>query len=179
MEIAVWCASQQGNDPVYLDMARALGVTIAERGHGLVYGGSRGGLMGAVAGGCLEAGGTVTGVTVNVPRIIAERHPGLTRSEVCPDLITRKARMIELADAFIALPGGPGTFDELGDVITLLRAGVSTKPVALVNIRSYYDPLAELFARMVRDGFADPSDFEKVLVSADIDEVFAFLEAKA
>ena len=177
MNIAVWCASQPGNDPAFAEAAARLGAAIAGRGHNLVYGGSKGGLMGTVAGACLNAGGTVTGITVNVPRIIAERHPGLTLLETTPTLIARKARMIELADAFVALPGGPGTFDEIGDVITLLRAGVSTKPVALINVNGFYDPLAELFSRMVRDGVADGSDFEKVLVSAEIDEALDFIGA--
>ena len=177
MNIAVWCASSPGADPAFAEAARELGAEIARRGHALVYGGSGCGLMGEVAGACLDAGGEVTGVTVNVPRIIAERHAGLTRTETCPDLITRKARMIELADAFVALPGGPGTFDEIGDVITLLRAGVSAKPVALVNVSGFYDPLAVLFARMVRDGVADAWDFEKVQVSAGIGEALDFIGA--
>ena len=127
MKITVWCASELGADPAFAEAARALGAAIATRGHELVYGGSQGGLMGCVADACLAADGKVTGVTVNVPRIVARRHPGLTCVELTPDLITRKARMIELADAFVALPGGPGTLDEITDVMTALRARIAKK----------------------------------------------------
>ena len=177
MKIAVWCASERGASPAYALAARTLGAEIARRGHGLVYGGSSGGLMGEVADSCLAAGGPVTGITVNVPKIIARRHPGLTAYETSPDLITRKAHMIELADAFVALPGGPGTLDELGDVVTLLRARVSTKPIALVNVEGFYDPLSELFDRMVQVGFADPSDFQRVLIADDVEAALAFVGA--
>lgn len=177
MKIAVWCGSELGADPAFEEVARALGRAIACRGHELVYGGSQGGLMGTVADACLAAGGSVCGVSVNVPRIIARRHPGLTAYEVCPTLLERKARMIQLADAFVALPGGPGTLDEIGDVITLLRAGVSAKPIALVNVAGFYNPQAQQFARMVAEGFSDPEDFAKVLVSDDIDEVLNFIGA--
>ena len=177
MKIAVWCASELGADPAFAEAARELGEAIAARGHELVYGGSCGGLMGTVADACLAAGGPVTGVTVNVPRIIARSHPGLTRRELTPDLLTRKARMIELADAFVALPGGPGTLDEITDVITLLRARVSTKPIALLNVHGFYDPLRTFFDNMVRLGVADSVDFEKVLVSAELDAALDFIGA--
>ena len=120
MKIAVWCASELGADPAFAEAARALGAAIATRGHELVYGGSQGGLMGCVADACLAAGGKVTGVTVNVPRIVARRHPGLTCVELTPDLITRKARMIDLADAFVALPDGTR--------LTRARAHACTEP---------------------------------------------------
>lgn len=177
MKIAVWCASELGADPAFAEAARALGAAIATRGHELVYGGSQGGLMGCVADACLAAGGKVTGVTVNVPRIVARRHPGLTCVELTPDLITRKARMIELADAFVALPGGPGTLDEITDVMTALRARISTKPIALLNVAGFYDSLRTLFDDMLRVGFVDPEDFAKVLVSADLDEALDFIGA--
>mgnify|MGYP002870189591 CR=1 FL=1 len=177
MKIAVWCASETGTDPAFAEMAADLGRCIAERGCGLVYGGSRGGLMGTVADACLAAGGEVTGVSVDVPRIVARQHPGLTACEFTPDMITRKARMIELADAFVALPGGPGTFDEIGDVITLLRAGVTTKPIALLNVTGFYDPLQELFDRMTEARFVADEDFSRVLITPSLEEALAFIGA--
>lgn len=177
MRIAVWCASGSGVRDEYRETAAELGRLIAEGGHELVYGGSRGGLMGAVADACLAAGGHVTGVTVNVPKIIARRHPQLSAFETAENLSARKSRMIELADAFVALPGGPGTFDEIGDVITLLRARVSEKPIALLDVAGFYAPLRTLFASMVAEGFADADDFDRVLVSSDVEEVFRFIGA--
>ena len=177
MRIAVWCASGYGARDEYRRAAAELGRLIAEGGHELVYGGSQGGLMGTVADACLAAGGQVTGVTVNVPKIIARRHPHLSAFETAENLSARKTRMIELADAFVALPGGPGTFDEIGDVITMLRARVSEKPIALVDVGGFYAPLRTLFASMVSEGFADADDFDHVSISGNVEEALAFLGA--
>ena len=176
MKIAVWCASEFGDDPIYAECARALGEAIARGGHTLVYGGSNCGLMGAVADAVLAAGGEVDGVTVDIPKIIAQRHPGLTRCIVMPDMATRKRTMMDMADAFVALPGGVGTLDEVGDVMALLRSGVSTKRLALYSVNGFYAHLQEFFETMLSAKFVVPENFSRVLVSGDLAEIMAFVE---
>ncbi len=176
MRIAVWCASEPGADPKYIEAASKLGRLIAQSGNELVYGGSQGGLMGAVADSCLEAGGQVTGVSVNVPTIAARMHPGLTSRELAPTFGERKNRMIELADAVIALPGGPGTLDEIGDVLTLLRLGAQ-KPMALISIDGFYGPLRAMLANMVAAKFVDESAFALVDFAPDVEAALAFVGA--
>ena len=127
MNIAVYCGSASGNRPSFTEGAKALGSWIAQNGHTLVYGGSRTGLMGATADAVLAGGGKVIGVIPDVKLIQERRHPGLTECIETKDMAERKQKMIELADAYVALPGGPGTLDEISEVICLARLGIENK----------------------------------------------------
>lgn len=151
--ICVFCGSRPGVRPAYRAAAEALGALFAERGIELVYGGGNVGLMGIVADACLAAGGRVVGV---IPRALLEwevGHEGLTRLEVVDSMHTRKARMAELADGFIALPGGLGTFEELFEILTWAQLGFHSKPVGLLNVDAYYQPLVQMMERGVAEGF--------------------------
>ena len=151
--ICVFCGSRPGVQPAYRAAAEAVGVLFAERGIELVYGGGNVGLMGIVADACLAAGGRVVGV---IPRALLEwevGHEGLTRLEVVDSMHTRKARMAELADGFIALPGGLGTFEELFEILTWAQLGFHSKPIGLLNVEAYYQPLVQMMERGVAEGF--------------------------
>jgi uncharacterized protein (TIGR00730 family) len=151
--ICVYCGSADGIDQEYYQAAHAMGKLLAHSNIRLVYGGGKTGLMGAVADGALQAGGEVTGivpVNLNTSRLI---HAGLTQLEVVDNIHLRKARMSELADAFIALPGGYGTFDELFETLTWAQIGLHAKPIGLLNTRLYFDPLLALVQQSLREGF--------------------------
>jgi uncharacterized protein (TIGR00730 family) len=151
--ICVFCGSNPGNEPVYAAGAKAMGAEIARRGLVLVYGGGAVGLMGIVANAALEAGGEVHGI---IPRALREKeigHFGLTRLEVVDTMHIRKARMAELSDGFIAMPGGIGTFEELFEIWTWGQLGIHSKPLGLLNIAGFYDPLASFLDGTVDAGF--------------------------
>lgn len=151
--ICVYCGSADRLRPEYLSAARQMGAAIAARGLELVFGGGKTGLMGAVADGALDSGGQVTGVIpgyFNTPQLA---HGGLTRMEVVETIHQRKARMVELADAFIALPGGYGTLEEFFEVLTWAQIGLHRKPIGLLNARGYYDPLLEMIEHVRAEGF--------------------------
>lgn len=151
--IAIFCGSSDGASPVYKESAGALGHELAERNMTLVYGGASVGLMGAVADAVLAQGGKVIGV---LPRFLQSReiaHKGLTELIVVDSMHERKARMAELADGFIALPGGPGTLEEYFEIFTWGQLGLHEKPCGLLNIQHYYDPLIALFDQMAREKF--------------------------
>lgn len=153
LSICVYCGSADELHPEYLQAARDLGASLAAAGIELIFGAGRTGLMGAVADSVLEAGGKVTGVIVdlfNTPQLC---HQGLTRLEVVATLHKRKARMAELAEAFIALPGGFGTWEELFEILTWAQIGLHQKPIGVLNVRGYYDPLIEMTQRARREGF--------------------------
>jgi uncharacterized protein (TIGR00730 family) len=130
-----------------------MGVTLARRGIRVVYGGGKTGLMGAVADGALAADGEVIGVIIPSMNTAPLAHPGLTRMDVTSHMHARKARMHELSDGFIALPGGFGTFDELFEAITWAQTGAHEKPIGLLNIRNYYAPLLAAIDHAVDEGF--------------------------
>jgi uncharacterized protein (TIGR00730 family) len=151
--VCIFCGSNPGNDEVYASGARLMGAEIARRGLVLVYGGGAVGLMGIVANAALEAGGEVHGI---IPRALREKeigHNGLTRLEVVDTMHTRKARMAELSDGFIAMPGGIGTFEEIFEVWTWGQLGIHTKPLGFFNIAGFYDPLAAFLDNTVEAGF--------------------------
>jgi uncharacterized protein (TIGR00730 family) len=151
--ICVYCGSSDDVPPDYLAGARQMGAAIATHGMQLVYGAGRSGLMGAVANGALERGGEVTGVIpgyFNTPQLA---HHGLTRLEVVETIHIRKARLAELADAFIALPGGYGTFEEFFEILTWAQIGLHKKPIGLLNLRNYYAPLLEMVELARKEGF--------------------------
>jgi uncharacterized protein (TIGR00730 family) len=151
--ISVYCGSSDDIHPEYLQAAHRMGAAIAGHGLELVYGAGSTGLMGALADGSLEVGGRVIGVIpgyFNTPRLA---HAGLTRLEVVETIHQRKARMVELGDAFVAMPGGFGTLEELFEVLTWAQIGLHSKPVGLLNVRGYFDPLLRLVEHARREGF--------------------------
>jgi uncharacterized protein (TIGR00730 family) len=151
--ICVYCGSSDSIHADYLKSAYQLGETLARRGHTLVYGAGRTGLMGSVADGVLAQGGEVIGVIPRnfyTPRLA---HMNLTRLEVVDTMHVRKARMAELADAFIALPGGFGTFEELFEILTWAQIGLHHKPIGLLNMSGYFDPLLKLVEHALAEGF--------------------------
>lgn len=154
--ITVYTGSALGNSPEYATAARAFGVALAEAGIGLVYGGGEVGLMGEVANGALEAGGEAIGVITEALLAGETGHPGLTRLEVVQTMQERKFRMAELTDAFVALPGGPGTLEEFFEVLAWLTLGIHSKPVALLDVSGYWQPLLTVLDNMVSTGFTSP-----------------------
>jgi len=154
--VCVFCGSAPGNRPVYSATAREMGESLARAGISLVYGGGRLGLMGIVADAALKAGGNVIGV---IPRMLIDReaaHPNLTRQHVVTTMHERKTLMAEMSDAFVGLPGGMGTFDELVEIVTWAQLGLHAKPVILANIENYFAPLYAMLDNAVVEGFVTP-----------------------
>jgi uncharacterized protein (TIGR00730 family) len=154
--ICVFCGSAPGVRPSYSAAARELGVALARNGMTLVYGGGRLGLMGIVADAVLQAGGRVIGV---IPRMLIEReaaHSKLTRQHVVNTMHERKTLMAEMSDAFVGLPGGMGTFDELVEIVTWAQLGLHAKPVILANIDDYFRPMYAMLDYAVEEGFVTP-----------------------
>jgi uncharacterized protein (TIGR00730 family) len=151
--ICVYCGSSDNIDPVYIEAANEMGKAIAERGLQLWYGAGSTGLMGALADGALEAGGEVIGVIpamFNTPQLA---HSGLTRLEVVESMHQRKVRLAEQADAFMALPGGFGTFEEFFEILTWAQVGLHRKPVGLLNVKGYFEPLMRMVEHARNEGF--------------------------
>jgi uncharacterized protein (TIGR00730 family) len=156
--MAVYCGSSAGTDPAFIAEAQALGAAIAAAGFGVVYGGASVGLMGAVADAALAAGADVIGVLPDVLAGAEIAHPKLTALEMVPTMHERKARIATLADAFIALPGGYGTLDELLEAVTWAQLGIHSKPCVLVNTAGYWNGLIEFLDRAVEMGFVKPAN---------------------
>jgi len=151
--ICVFCGSSDSVHADYKSAARTMGRVLADRGLRLIYGGGKTGLMGAVADGVLSAGGQVTGVIIPSMNTKPLAHDGLTRMDVSSNMHARKARMHELADGYIAMPGGFGTFDELFETVTWAQTGAHEKPVGLLNVNNYYAPLLAAIDHAVNEGF--------------------------
>ena len=154
--VCVFCGSSVGVKAAYADAAREMGRLIAKKGLALVYGGGNVGLMGVIADAALEAGGEVIGV---IPLALADReiaHTGLTDLRVVDSMHTRKAKMAELSDAFIAMPGGVGTFEEFFEAITWTQLGLHRKPCGLLNVEGFYTPLERFIDQAVTEGFIRP-----------------------
>ncbi|WP_214730037.1 TIGR00730 family Rossman fold protein [Exiguobacterium sp. s168] len=169
--LAVFCGSKDGASPVFREAAEKLGQALAAHGIGLVYGGSRVGTMGAVADATLAAQGQAIGV---LPHFLQEKelaHPGLTELHLVHSMHERKAKMSELADGFIILPGGPGTMEEFFEVFTWAQLGLHEKPCGVLNIDGYYDPLIALFDTMERQGFLIPEHRAMLIVESDPDRL--------
>jgi uncharacterized protein (TIGR00730 family) len=165
--IAIYCGSSAGKDPLHRDAAYRFGREMVARNYGLVFGGGKVGLMGAVADAVLEAGGDVIGV---IPDFLATkelRHPGVPDMRIVSDMHTRKALIAELSDAFVALPGGLGTLDELFETLTWSQLGLHAKPVGLLNIAGYFDPVIEFVDRSVTAGFCLREHRELFFVADD------------
>lgn len=165
--VCVFCGSSAGEDPRYLEAASRLGAALAGRNLGLVYGGSRIGLMGRLAEAALEAGGEVVGI---MPRPLMNRelvHPGLAELVVTESMHERKAEMVSRSDGFIAAPGGLGTFEEFFEVLTWAQLGFHRKPCGLLNVGDYYKSLTLLLDRAVKEGFVQDAHRRMVLVEED------------
>ena len=171
--ICVFCGASPGRDRAYVDLAVAVGAGLAERGIGVVFGGSRVGMMGAVADAALAAGGEVIGV---IPRRLVERevaHSGLTELRIVETLHERKAGMAALADGFIALPGGLGTLEELAEVASWAQLSLHTKPIGLLGRDGYWDHLLRWLDHAVEEGFLAPANRALVEQDADLDALLA------
>ena len=154
--LCVYCGSNAGSDPAYAALARDLGTRLARDGIALVYGGGNVGLMGIVADAVLAGGGEVIGV---IPQQLVDwevAHKGVTRLEVVDSMHTRKARMFELADGFVALPGGFGTLDEMFEMLTWRQLGLGRKPCAFLGVNGFWEPLMAMLDTMVRERFLHP-----------------------
>jgi uncharacterized protein (TIGR00730 family) len=154
--ICVYCGSADAIHPDFRLAGRFMGRVLAENGLQLIFGGGKTGIMGAVADGVLEAGGEVVGVIVESMNTPALAHASLTRLEVTPTIHERKARMYALADGYIALPGGFGTFDELFETITWAQIGIHQKPIGLLNVRNFFAPLIAMVDHATAEGFIFP-----------------------
>lgn len=171
--ICVYCGSAKAAHADFHLAGRQMGRILAENGIRLIYGGGKTGVMGAVADGALEAGGEVYGVIVESMNTPALAHTGLTRLEVSATIHERKARMYELAEGYIALPGGFGTFDELFETITWGQIGLHQKPIGLLNTRGYYDLLIQMLDRAVEEGFIFPEHRGMLAIAAEPGELLA------
>ena len=174
--ICIYCGSSTGARPEYLEAATSLGSRLARDGKRLVYGGARVGIMGRVADAVLEGGGEVTGI---IPQGLMERdlaHQGLTQLHVVATMHERKAMMAKLSDAFIALPGGIGTFEELFEILTWAQLGLHSKPCGLLNVAGYYDQLLAFLDHSVREGFLAPKHRSLLQVESDPEALLKRLE---
>src|SRR6185436_12947592 len=175
--LCVFCGARDGNTPLYAQAATALGRRIGERGLGLVYGGARVGLMGALADAALSAGAQVLGVLPRSLSSVEVAHAGLTELVLVDGLHARKARMTAESDAFAALPGGFGTLDELFEALTWAQRGLHTRPLGLLNVDGFWDPLVATIDRQVAQGFVTPSDRERLTVESTPDALLDALGA--
>jgi uncharacterized protein (TIGR00730 family) len=174
--VCVFCGASSGGRSTYAAAARTFGEAAARRGVGIVYGGGKVGLMGAVADAALAAGGEVIGV---IPEELVARelaHPGLTALHVVGSLHERKALMAELSDAFTALPGGFGTLDELMEQLTWSQLGLHAKPVGLLDVEGYWRPLIALARHATEEGFVRQADLAAIAVAEDPDALLDALE---
>ncbi len=176
MNITVYCGASDGNKEVYKAETLKFGQWIAKRGDTLVYGGGNVGLMGTIADSVLNNGGKVIGV---MPKFLMEReiaHNNLTEIIIVDSMSERKLKMIELGDCYIALPGGPGTLEEISEVISWARLGKNSNPCIFLNIGGYYNSLKNYFDDMVANGFLSESDRSKVLFADSFEEIDKFIK---
>ena len=171
--IAVYCGSASPADPVYIESARTVGRTLAARGIGVVYGGGKLGLMGAVADAALATGGEVIGVIPTALVNAEVAHRGLSELHVVDTMHERKARFTELADGFINLPGGTGTMDELWEALSWAQLGYHADPIGLLNVAGYYDKLVAFWEHMGDVGFVRPQHQDLLIVSNNVDDLLA------
>jgi len=173
--LCVYCGSSSGSHPEYVEQARAFGTETAKRGMTLVYGGGKVGLMGTVADAVLAGGGKVVGV---IPRQLVElevAHPGLSELQVVETMHQRKTRMYELADAFVALPGGFGTMDEIFEMLTWAQLGLHRYPCAFLDVRGYYTGLRSMMDHMVSEGFVRSGQRESVWFGDSMPALFDWM----
>lgn len=176
--VCVFLAGSRGHDPRYVEVARACGAGLAARGWRLVYGGAHRGLMGELADAALAAGGEVYGV---LPRLLADRelaHPGLTQLDLVDTMAERKARMTAASDAFLTLPGGYGTLDELFEVLTSAQLGEHARPIAIADVDGYYAPLVAWLDGAAAAGLLAPQHRGLLSYHADLDGALATLATR-
>ncbi|GIL03190.1 MAG: cytokinin riboside 5'-monophosphate phosphoribohydrolase [Alphaproteobacteria bacterium] len=180
--VCVYCGSQNGTSSAYREAGRALGRALARAGIGLVYGGGAKGIMGALADGALSAGGRVTGI---IPRFLVAKEANgqslerLSETVLTDDMHQRKHAMFDRSDAFVALPGGIGTLEEIVEIMTWAQLARHTKPIALVNVGGFWDPLLALLDHMGAEGFIHAAHRVRPLVASDPVEVVAMIVAAA
>jgi uncharacterized protein (TIGR00730 family) len=175
MNVCVFCGSGIGFNPLYSETTRKLGILLAQASIQLVYGGGNIGLMGTLADAVLEAGGKVTGV---IPAFLLGKevgHRGITDLEVVDSMHQRKQRMADLADAFIALPGGWGTLEELSEILTWKQLGLISQPVVLLNTNQFFDPLLDQMRLMVKEGFLQTGYFNFLHVEKTPEKILSLL----
>jgi len=175
--LAVYCGSASPADPIYIETAREVGRTLARRGIGIVYGGGRLGLMGAVADAALAEGGEVIGVIPDAMVSAEVAHHGCTRLEIVANMHERKARFTDLSDGFLTLPGGVGTMDELWEAISWAQLGYHAKPVGLLNLAGYYDGLIAFNAHMSEVGFVRGEHRDIMICAERLDALLSKMEA--
>ncbi|MCP2669415.1 TIGR00730 family Rossman fold protein [Maricaulaceae bacterium EIL42A08] len=175
--VCVYCGSNFGSDPIYTETARAMGRTLAERGLRLVYGGGQVGLMGAVADACIDAGGDVLGVIPDFLHHKEIAHPRVQDMHIVSSMHERKLMMADHADAFVAMPGGLGTMEELFEVWTWSQLGRHKKPVALLNMKGYWDKLVGFLDHMRDEGFVESRHRDMLLSAETPDAVLDALES--
>lgn len=175
--LAVYCGSATPADPVYIEATRAVGRALAARGIGVVYGGGKLGLMGAIADSTLEAGGEVIGVIPDALVGMEVAHRGLSELHVVRTMHERKQAFTDLSDGFLTLPGGTGTMDELWEALSWAQLGYHSKPVGLLNVAGFYDGLLTFAATMADVGFLRPQHQGLLIASDDLDDLLAKMEA--
>ena len=169
--VCVYCGSSMGNDPAYAEATKALATTLAQRGLRVVYGGGGVGMMGALADAVLAEGGEITGV---IPRALVDReiaHRDVTDMRVVGSMHERKALMAELSDAFVALPGGIGTLEELFEVYTWAQLGLHRKPCAILNVAGYFDGIAAFLSHAVEERFLRVEHLEVLMVETEAESL--------
>ena len=178
LRVAVYCGSSVGKSEIYAEKAIELGNAIAQKGYGLVFGGSSYGLMGKVADAVLSQGGEVIGV---MPKHLMSKekvHSKLTQLYIVDSMHERKKKMVDLSDGFIAFPGGCGTLDEYFEAFTWAQIGLHAKPVILYNVNGFYDALILHFNKMIEEGFLREGQQSLLRVATTLDELFSLLEAQ-
>jgi uncharacterized protein (TIGR00730 family) len=174
--VCVFCGSSKGKHPDYLNQAKELGILLAQQNIELIYGGGNVGVMGEVSRAVLESGGKVTGI---IPKKIHEMvdHIELTNLHIVDNMHERKAKMYELSNGYIALPGGIGTLEELAEVMTWYQIGYHNKPIALFNINKFYDPFVQLLHHMVEEGFLKKDYLKNIIVENDLNVLLEKMNA--
>lgn len=176
MKITVFCGANNGRNEAYKENAMEVGKWIATNNHTLVYGGGKIGLMGVIADTVLENRGEVIGI---MPQFLVDReisHTGITEFIIVDDMSERKTKLVDLGDVFIALPGGPGTLEEISQVISWVRVGKKDAPCILMNVDGYYDFLEQYFDKMVKEGFLTKEDRARTLFAKSVSEMGEFID---
>ena len=173
--ICVYAGSASGNKKEYTEKAIELGQRIAKEGYSMIYGGGSNGLMGVTADAALSQGAKVTGIITEQLNAIEVGHKGLTKLEIVSSMHERKARMAELSDAIISLPGGVGTWEELFEALAWNQLGFYSKPIILFNVDGYYSSLYQFSKESVTQGFLPNSTFQELFISEDLTEIFDFI----
>ncbi len=175
-KIAVFCGASIGFNPVYAKAAKDLGIFLARKNIEIIFGGGKFGMMGALADAALQEGGTVTGVIPDFLKVVEIEHTGVQKMITSKNMADRKMIISKTVDGYIALPGGFGTLDELMEALTLGQLQIEHKPVGILNINGFFDPLIAQFDLMVKEGFLKPENRNMVLVSDKIEKLFEMMQ---